>query len=119
MSESMRGMRLGSLSMEREEGVELAERRSIYFLCRSGHETRVTFALGAEIPSSWNCRACHSPAARLVEGEQMSLPLLEAETPRSHYDMVLERRSREELEVLLSEVLADMRKRRSEGRLTA
>jgi len=33
--------------------------------------------------------------------------------------MVLERRSREELEVLLSEVLADMRKRRSEGRLTA
>lgn len=119
MTESMRGMRLGSLSMEREEGVELAERRSIYFLCRSGHETRVTFALGAEIPSSWNCKACHSPATRLVDGEDMAVPPIEAETPRSHYDMVLERRSRAELEALLSEVLADMRKRRAEGRLTA
>lgn len=119
MTESMRGMRLGSLSMEREEGVELAERRSIYYLCRSGHETRVTFALGAEIPSSWSCKACHSPAARLIDGEEVAQPLLEAEAPRTHYDMVLERRSRAELEALLSEVLADMRKRRAEGRLTA
>jgi len=33
--------------------------------------------------------------------------------------MVLERRSKKELEALLQEVLVDMRKRRREGRLTA
>ncbi|MDA9854227.1 RNA polymerase-binding protein RbpA [Aquiluna sp.] len=43
----------------------------------------------------------------------------ELSTQRSHYDMVLERRSKKELEALLQEVLVDMRKRRSEGRLTA
>jgi hypothetical protein len=43
----------------------------------------------------------------------------EVDRPRTHYDMVLERRTKAELEELLQEVLADMRKRRAEGRLTA
>lgn len=119
MTESMRGMRLGSLSMEREEGVELAARRSITFICRNDHEFQVTFALEAEIPNTWDCKFCHTPASRLRDGELIRDKALEVEAPRSHYDMVLERRTREELEVLLEEVLADMKKRRAEGRLTA
>lgn len=119
MAESMRGMRLGSLSMEREDGVELAERRKITFVCKSDHETEIFFALGAEIPKTWDCKVCHTSAARILDGELLAEDALDVETPRSHYDMVLERRTRQELEDLLQEVLADMRKRRSEGRLTA
>ena len=44
---------------------------------------------------------------------------LEVEEKRSHYDMVLERRTRDELEELLAEILSEMRERRSRGRLTA
>lgn len=119
MSESMRGMRLGSLSMEREEGVELAARRSITFVCNQGHEFQITFALEAEIPNTWDCKTCHSPASRLRDGELIRDKYLQVEPARSHYDMVLERRTRAELEVLLEEVLADLKKRRAEGRLTA
>ncbi|MDC0387196.1 RNA polymerase-binding protein RbpA, partial [bacterium] len=58
-------------------------------------------------------------ATRLESGKEVDLAASELSTQRSHYDMVLERRSKKELEVLLQEVLVDMRKRRSEGRLTA
>lgn len=119
MSETMRGMRLGSQSMEREEGVELAERRSVVFVCEKDHESKITFALEAEIPNEWICKVCHSPAARMLDGELLKNLPWEAEAPRSHYDMVLERRSRAELEELLQEVLEDMKKRRAEGRLIA
>jgi hypothetical protein len=43
----------------------------------------------------------------------------EIDKPRTHYDMVLERRTKAELEDLLREVLADMRQRRASGKLTA
>ncbi|MFM1950648.1 MAG: hypothetical protein RL418_335, partial [Actinomycetota bacterium] len=38
---------------------------------------------------------------------------------RTHYDMVLERRTREELEELLEEMLSRLRQRRASGRLSA
>jgi len=38
--------------------------------------------------------------------------------PRTHYDMVKERRSEQELEQLLEEMLVSMRKRRSEGQIS-
>jgi hypothetical protein len=58
--------------------------------------------------------------AHLVGSEkQLLVESGEVQKPRTHYDMVLERRTKAELEALLKEVLADMRKRRAEGRLTA
>jgi hypothetical protein len=51
--------------------------------------------------------------------KQLQVAAGEEQKPRTHYDMVLERRTKAELEELLKEVLADMRKRRAEGRLTA
>jgi hypothetical protein len=119
MPESMRGMRLGSLSMEREEGVELAARRSITFVCENDHEFKLAFALEAEIPNTWDCKVCHTKSSRLRDGELVRDISLQVEAPRSHFDMVLERRTRAELEALLEEVLADVKKRRAEGRLTS
>ncbi|HAE73947.1 MAG TPA: hypothetical protein DCG44_01880, partial [Candidatus Aquiluna sp.] len=39
--------------------------------------------------------------------------------PRTHYDMVKERRSEQELQQLLDEILISMRKRRSQGQVCA
>ena len=119
MAESMRGMRLGSQSLESDRGVELSERQTIDFRCSAGHEFRVVFSLTAELPDTWECKKCDEIATRLESGKEVDLAASELSTQRSHYDMVLERRSKKELEVLLQEVLVDMRKRRSEGRLTA
>lgn len=119
MTESMRGMRLGAQSMERESGVELAERQSFEYLCPNQHEFLLVFALGAEPPIEWECKKCQSTALLIGSERQLKVEAGEQDKPRTHYDMVLERRTKSELEEILKEVLADMRKRRSEGRLTA
>lgn len=119
MTESMRGMRLGSQSMEREYGVELAARQTVEYRCQAGHQFQVTFAIEAESPLEWECKKCQSVALLVGSSKLEKFEAGEIDRPRSHYDMVLERRTKAELEELLQEVLADMRKRRAEGRLTA
>jgi len=119
MAETMSGMRLGSQSMESDRGVELSERQTIDFRCSAGHEFNLVFSLTAELPETWECKHCEEIATRLEEGKEVDLTAGELSSQRSHYDMVLERRSKKELEALLQEVLVDMRKRRREGRLTA
>lgn len=119
MAESMRGMRLGSQSLESERGVELASRQTCEFRCLEGHTFSVVFSAEAELPQTWECSACNAVAIRLENGVEIEVTGLQVDEKRSHYDMVLERRSRDELEELLAEVLAEMRERRSRGRLTA
>ncbi len=119
MTESMRGMRLGSQSMERETGVEFAERKTFAYRCPNQHEFSLVFALDAEPPIEWECKKCRSFALLVGSEKQLLIEAGEEQKPRTHYDMVLERRTKAELEELLKEVLADMRKRRAEGRLTA
>jgi len=119
MTESMRGLRLGSQSMEREDGVELAARRSESYRCPAGHEFSITFSFAAESPVEWECKKCQQTALLVGSKKLEKLESGEVDRPRTHYDMVLERRSKAELEELLQEVLSDMRKRRAEGRLTA
>lgn len=119
MAETMRGMRLGAQSLESDRGVELSERQKADFRCPNGHEFSITFSATAELPASWDCRNCDSTAVRVADGVEVESGASEPEGPRTHYDMVLERRSRAELEELLEEMLTAMRKRRSEGRLSA
>jgi len=119
MAETMRGMRLGSQSLENERFARLADRTSVDFACPEGHRFTLVLSAAAELPDTWECKQCDLIATRLENGEPIDLDTVDAEGPRSHYDMVLERRSREELEELLDEVLTDMRQRRSSGRLSA
>lgn len=98
---SLRGMSIGSRSMESEHGVEYAERITVYFDCPNGHEFAIPFAGDAEVPANWECR-CSSIALRRnveVPDEKPAKPA------RTHWDMLLERRSVEELEALLAERL--------------
>ena len=119
MSESMRGMRLGSQSLESDVGVELSSRQIVEFKCPKGHEFSLAFAEGVELPDVWQCQRCHASAQRLVDGAFVSGEVAEDGAPRTHYDMVKERRSNEELEELLEEMLVSMRKRRAEGQVSA
>lgn len=119
MAETMRGMRLGSQSLESDTGVELSARQTKVFRCSVGHEFTMTFSSTAELPETWECKSCPETAVRLEDNSPIALTANQGDAPRTHYDMVLERRTREELEELLQEMLADMRARRAAGRLSA
>lgn len=119
MAETMRGMRLGSQSMESEIGVELAGRQQVEFRCPQGHGFSLVFSTEAELPQTWDCASCDRIALRLEDGVEIEVDGFGQEPKRTHYDMVLERRSREELEELLEEMLAQLRESRAKGRLSA
>jgi hypothetical protein len=109
---ALRGTRLGSTSYESDEGVEFAARRLTTYDCPAGHATTLPFSEEAEIPYDWECATCGQPAT-LRDGVE---PERKPEKPvRTHWDMLLERRSIPELEELLDERLALLRERRGEG----
>lgn len=113
--QTMRGMRLGTQSLENEIGVNYSERTKQTFQCANEHLTVVVFAAEAELPQTWQCRQCPQQGTLLTEGVKVKLDASEDKTPRSHWEMLLERRSREELEEILSERIAYIRARRAKG----
>lgn len=102
MSESMRGTRLGYLSYESDTHVAPAERQVVSYECPEGHSTVVPFSVEAEeIPFEWSCR-CGRTAVRPDVNAPETKP---ARHVRSHWDMLLERRTIADLELLLVERL--------------
>ncbi|WP_168627186.1 RNA polymerase-binding protein RbpA [Cryobacterium sp. BB307] len=117
---SLRGMRLGAQSLQSEEGVTFSPRvRSTYQL-EDGSTFEVTFAADAEVPLEWE-----SPKSGLVgrlldeDGKQVPIDESETKVPRTHWDMLLERRTRAELEEILAERLTYLRARRGEHKIGA
>lgn len=107
---SLRGMRLGAQSMETEQGVEPAPRQNVDYICDDGEKITVIFAAEAEIPGTW--MAPSGKVGLLAEGEAPEAP---PEKPvRTHWDMLLERRSQEDLEDILKDRLKILRERRGE-----
>jgi hypothetical protein len=100
---SMRGTRLGALSYERDENVAPAERRIVRYVCPAGHLSNVPYFVDAdEISREWTCRCGETAIADEIEPEERK-----PERPtRTHWDMLLERRSIADLEELLEERLA-------------
>lgn len=104
--ESMRGSRLGSLSYERDEHVAPAERRGVRYVCAEGHVSIIPFSSDAdEIPYTWTCR-CGAEASSPDIAKPVAAP---ERHQRTHWDMLLERRTREDLEELLEERLTLLR----------
>ena len=98
----LRGTRLGSVSYESDRHTEFAPRLRAIYDCPNGHQTDMPFAAEAEVPFRWECRVCGEPA-ELRDGEQ---PEAKPTKPaRTHWDMLLERRSVAELEEVLAERL--------------
>lgn len=106
----LRGSRLGATSYEADRNHDLAPRRSATYRCPRGHEFSVPMADDAEIPNVWDCRM-HGQESTLVDGDQTDDKAVKP--PRTHWDMLLERRSVEELEVILKERLDELKARRT------
>jgi hypothetical protein len=113
---SLRGIRLGAQSLQSEEGVIFHERAQYTYACTTCHrDSTLTFAADAEIPDTWECRTCGAEAV-LRKGEgTVTVDHSGDKIPRTHWDMLLERRSVPELEELLEERLAYVRARRGAG----
>ena len=113
---SLRGIRLGAQSLQSEEGVVFMERRETTYTCDTcGHDTTLMFAADAEPPQTWECRTCGAEARLTVDGEAVTLEVTDEKAARTHWDMLMERRTRAELEELLEERLAYIRARRGAG----
>ncbi|WP_223690531.1 RNA polymerase-binding protein RbpA [Leifsonia poae] len=110
---SLRGMRLGAQSLQSEEGVVYSPRSRYNYLCPDcGQETEMVFSADAEAPETWECKHCGHEATLLVGNEPVEVDRSDVKVPRSHWDMLLERRTRAELEELLEERLTYLRARR-------
>lgn len=117
---SLRGMRLGAQSLQTEEGVTFSPRRRSTYQLDDGSTFEVTFSADAEVPTLWE-----SPKSgregRLLDENGTPVPLDEsdAKIPRTHWDMLLERRTRAELQELLDERLTYLRARRGKHKVGA
>jgi hypothetical protein len=106
---TLRGSRMGAVSYETEYGAEPAPRIIAAYRCERGHEFKVPFSGEAEVPVSWDCRLDGS-AARLIDGPEPETK--KGKPARTHWDMLLERRSVADLEEVLAERLDVLRARR-------
>ena len=108
---ALRGMQIGAKSLESEDGVVFADRFIVRYACPNGHEFEVTLSSEATAPATWECK-CGQTAELIGETEEDedNKPV---KPQRTHRDMLLERRSIEELEIVLTEQLTAYR----EGRL--
>lgn len=104
----LRGSRMGAVSYETDRDHDLVPRQLVKYKTDTGEVYEVPFADDAEIPSTWLCK--NGQVGVLMEGEGQETK--EVKPPRTHWDMLRERRSIEELDVLLDERIELLRKRR-------
>jgi hypothetical protein len=101
----LRGSRLGATSYEIDRNTDLAPRQSVPYDCPHGHSFEVPMAVDAEVPATWECRVCGAVSlcrdGVRTEGKKVK-PV------RTHWDMLLERRTIDELEDVLAERLAEL-----------
>ena len=109
---TLRGSRLGAVSYETDRNAELAPRKPAEYRCPKGHVFDVPFADDAEIPLVWECKFDGS-VARLIDGDEPEAK--KTKPARTHWDMLMERRTIADLEEVLAERLEVLRGRRSKS----
>jgi thioesterase domain-containing protein len=113
-------MRLGTQSLQSEEGVEFSPRKRSTYRTAEGTTFEVVFAADAEVPGVWESPKSGQEGVLLdADGDPVVSEQVEAKIPRSHWDMLLERRTRAELEELLQERLDFLRARRGQHKIGA
>jgi hypothetical protein len=103
MRGTLKATGLGSKSFEGDKGVALSPRSELGFDCPSGHRFFIVFSDEALLPTAWDCPKCGASAVR-ADGVQAEAK--DVKPTRTHWDMLLERRSVAELEEILAERLA-------------
>lgn len=99
---ALRGALLRTQSFEDERGVEMAPRQEVVYVTDDGEHFTVTMADDAEIPTEWEDPRT-GQIGRLSDGNEPQAK--DVKPARTHWDMLLERRSEPELEEILSERL--------------
>ena len=92
----LRGSRMGAVSYETDRDHDLAPRQMVKYRTEDNEIFEVPFADDAEIPQEWLCK--NGKMGTLVEGEGTEAK--PAKPPRTHWDMLCERRSMDELQEL-------------------
>ncbi|HJX88378.1 MAG TPA: RNA polymerase-binding protein RbpA [Gemmatimonadales bacterium] len=117
---SLRGMRLGAQSLQSDVGVTFSPRKKSTYRAEDGSTFEVTFSADAEIPQIWESPKS-GQEGRLLADDGVPVPQEASQTkvPRTHWDMLLERRTRAELEELLQERLDYLRARRGQHKIGA
>lgn len=115
-AEPIRGHSLNSRSLVSETGIELEPRNTVTYICSEcSTELNVPLAADADVPESWPCRRCGATAfheGSTARSNDEAPPERLGKTP---FEMLLERRTREDLEQILQERLAYLRARRGRG----
>jgi cell division septation protein DedD len=107
MSErALRGTRLGATSYETDNGIDLAPRQDVEYGCPNGHRFEIPFAAEADVPPTWECRICGAQSLRVDGVAPEEKP---GKPARTHWDMLLERRTVADLEEVLAERLEVLR----------
>ncbi len=109
---AIRGSRVGAGPMGEAERGEAAPRQAVAYFCAHGHQSEVTFAVEAQIPSSWDCPRCGLPASLDSDNPP---PAPKVEPYKTHLAYVKERRSESEAEDILDEAIKTLRDRRKRG----
>jgi hypothetical protein len=105
----LRGSRLGTTSYETDRDTDLAPRQEVLYDCPRGHQVSVPMASEAELPATWECKVCGG-VALLRNG--VGLEPKAGKHVRTHWDMLLERRSLADLEEVLAERMAELHSHR-------
>jgi hypothetical protein len=109
----IRGSRVGAGRAGETARGDAVERHRLEFFCSNGHTTRLSFAIDADLPDTWDCPRCGLPAGL----DQQSPPASPRNEPyKSHLAYVKERRSEKDAEALLAEALARVAGKRSPAR---
>mgnify|MGYP003476768279 CR=1 FL=1 len=83
---SLRGMRLGTQSLQSEVGVEFSPRRKSVYRAADGTEFEVMFSSDAEIPQQWESAKTGQEGVLVGEnGELVELDAADVKVPRSHW----------------------------------
>ena len=102
---TLRGMKIGANSMESEVGVEFAPRVEAVYDCPDGSVLVIPFSAEADIPAIWEAPGGGEALLRDAERPEPG----PVKPQRTHWDMLLERRTIAELEDLLNERLGQLR----------
>ena len=65
---SLRGTRLGALSMESDVNVVPSARQITVYVCPQGHRSELPFSIEADIPPTWECRCGASANKPFCDG---------------------------------------------------
>jgi hypothetical protein len=117
---SLRGMRLGTQSLQSEVGVEFSPRKKSVYRTPDGETFEMVFAADAEVPGVWESAKSGLEGVLLDDdGVAVVSEAVETKIPRSHWDMLLELGTRTTLEELLQERLDFLRARRGQQKIGA